>query len=177
MRDRDQSNFKAFKNRLASFISSRQSTPFSFPPWYAAAVIPYSRRIFSMSAKTGIFTFCFFSRICFRPDLAVEAMLLFLDTSASRFFLYWTNEVIIWSNSSCCDLRSATSPGFKFLFRSSLETCILFNHWNSSCGPDSSFQSVSLCAAKDNDTSATMYEFLLVTSSGVIASTWSSMKL
>ena len=44
---------------FANLINSRQSTPFNFPPWYAAADIPNSIRIFSKSASTGVSTFFF----------------------------------------------------------------------------------------------------------------------
>jgi hypothetical protein len=78
---------KHSKLGLARLRSSCQSTPLSFLPWYAAALIPNSSQIFLKLEKTGISTFCLPSLLPFSTTLAFAALFLFKATSASMFFL------------------------------------------------------------------------------------------
>ena len=167
---------KHSKISFASLRTSQQSTPFSFPTWYAAAVIPNLRRMFSISAKAGISTFFLLSYL-FEVCPHITGTLSLQVLSASNSFLWFTISEIIVSNSCCCNLRSSTTRGFKPLFFNSLDTCIQLYWWNSSCGTTSSFQLLALCVANVNATSVTMNEFLLMNSTGVTASTWSSIKV
>jgi hypothetical protein len=106
----------------------------------------------------------------------VAALFLFNVWSFSRLLLCCTISAITASSSCCCWCRSDIIVGSWPRFYNSFVRCILLYWWNSNCAPSTSFHSRNLSIAVVKATSAIIYVFHAMTSSGIIASLWSSIK-